>query len=139
MIQLNREIKILTLFLTMAYGVWAEAQSQPQANGYGLGTGAGSVSATQTTTNSTKSTTNTTPSTTNSVPIAPGQNSNAGGGPSSVEQTEPGQVTTVNPMDPVNDSRKANDSQMLDIRRKRAMAPPVSATAEPTTEPPAGY
>lgn len=85
MIRLKREIKILTLFLTIAYGVWAEAQMM------------GAVSATEV----------------------------------------PRDVTTVNPMDPINDSRRAADSQMLDIRRRKA-AGPVSGTIEPR-EIPQGY
>ena len=51
----------------------------------------------------------------------------------SMQQTAPGQVTTVNPMDPINDSRRANDSDMLTLpRRNRANAPrmPASGTIE---------
>ena len=51
----------------------------------------------------------------------------------SMQQTAPGDITTVNPMDPINDSRRANDSDMLTLpRRNRANAPrmPVSGTIE---------
>lgn len=107
MIRLKREIKMLTLFLTIAYGVFAEAQSQPQANGVGTNAGAGVVSPTQTTTNTT--------------PAVPGQ-------------TAPSEITTVNPMDPMNDSRSTTESDMSEARR-RAMAPPASGTVVPRDTP----
>lgn len=100
---INREVKILTLFLSMVYAVWADAQSKPVANGSGYGmTGAGTVSATRSTMD-----------------------------PSSMQLTAPSDISTVNPMDPVHDSRKATDSQMLDLRRKgKAAVPPVSGIIE---------
>lgn len=104
MIQLRRKIKILTLFLTITYGVFSAAQSQPQANGVGTNTGAGVVSPTQTTTNTT---------------------------PAVQGQTAPSEITTVDPMDPATDSRRATESDMSDTRR-RAMAPPASGTVAPS-------
>ena len=82
----KREIRILTLFLTVAYGVLAEGQAQSSQQ--------------------------------------PPE--------STLQQTAPSEVTTVNPMDPVNDSRRMNDSQMLILQRKnKAMAPaPASGTTE---------
>lgn len=53
-----------------------------------------------------------------------------------MQQTAPSEITTVNPMDPIGDSRRVTDSEMLDIRRRRAKAPPpVSATVEPRVTP----
>lgn len=101
MMQLKREIKILTLFLAMAYGAFTEAQR--------------SVSATQTTTNT--------------MPANPDRADMITG--TMLELTAPSEVTTVNPMDPINDSRRTTDSPMLNIRRKRATAPPASATTWP--------
>lgn len=124
--QIKREVKILTLFLSMVYAVCADAQSQPQANGsgYEAGTGAGSVSATRTMTN-------TVSSTTNMMSTEERSAKDATTDPSAMQQTAPGDITTVNPMDPVNDSRRTTDSQMLDLRRKgKAAVPAVSGAIE---------
>lgn len=111
MIQLRREIKILTLFLAMTYGIFAKTQAQPQANG--------TVSPTQTTTNT--------------LPAVPGQDPSITN--STMQQTAPSDITTVNPMDPTNDSRRATDSEMLDGRRRRAMSPTASGTVVPGDTP----
>lgn len=53
-----------------------------------------------------------------------------------MQQTAPGQATTVHPMDRINDSRRTADSDMLTLpRRKRANAPRMTASGTIETMP----
>lgn len=113
--QIRKELRLLTLFLAIAYGAVVEAQLSGSPSGQSpTRSPSGQVP------QAVGTATNTTPTTTNSLPVD-ARNPVSGNNPT-FDQT--GQVTTVNPMDPVTDSQSINDSQPLIIQRQnRTMAP----------------
>lgn len=110
--QFKREIKILGVFLTMAYSALLEAQPQPRANGASLGANqpTETVSATKTTTNTQPAEATTTRGT-------------------AADETAPSEITTMDPMDPARDSKSGSDATMgRDQQRARG---DVSGTVMP--------